>query len=137
MAPAAATPAPNVCLREEMTNTEDKADLLLDGNNADGLLTRLRFGMEFKDGSSTITGGIRVSAGEAPNPASPFVRFGNGFRPVTFGLDQFYIDVAGYFIVEWFPEARFSGLVGETSLWACRTKRTVVQFAKFSQEAEP
>ena len=179
----------NVYLRQDFTNIEDKADLLLDGNNVDGLLTRLRFGMEFKDSSSTVSGGIRVSAGEAPNPASPFVRLGDGFRPVTFGLDQFYVDirpfknkervhamlgkmpqpfwrgdkgvirtemtwdddispvgatahvllykkdndgkvvtlenVAGYFIIEWFREARFSGLVGDTSLWADQLKLRV------------
>ena len=179
----------NVYLREDFTNIEDKADLLLDGNNVDGLLTRLRFGMEFRDTSSTISGGIRVSAGEAPNPASPFVRLGDGFRPVTFGLDQFYVNirpfknkkrvygylgkmpqpfwrgdkgiiraemtwdddispvgatlhtvlvdkrkdgkivslenVAGYFIVEWFREARFAGLVGDTSLWADQLKLQV------------
>ena len=172
----------NVYLRQDFTNLEDKADLLLPGNNLDGLLTRLRFGMEFKDASSTVSGAIRVSAGEAPNPASPFVRLGDGFRPVTFGLDQFYLDLrpfankrrvhglfgkipqpfwrgdrgviraemtwdddispvggviqaqlyrkegdgkqtslentAGYFIVEWFRQNRFSGLVGDTSLWA-------------------
>jgi hypothetical protein len=34
-----------------------------------------------------------VSVGETPNPAAPFVRLGDGFRPVTFGLDQFYVDV--------------------------------------------
>jgi hypothetical protein len=83
----------NVHLRQDFTDLEDRADLLLDGNNVDGLLTRLRFGMEFKDEKSTVSGGIRVSAGEAPNPASPFVRLGNAFRPVTFGLDQFYVDV--------------------------------------------
>ena len=180
----------NVYLRQDFTNIEDKADLLLDGNNVDGLLTRLRFGMEFKDTSSTVSGGIRVSAGEAPNPASPFVRLGDGFRPVTFGLDQFYVDlrpfenkervhavigkmpqpfwrgdkgvirnemtwdddispvgvslhatllkkksddgkvislenVAAYFIVEWFREARFNGLVGDTSLWADQLKLNV------------
>ncbi len=200
----AATPAPappamtasipirffaNVYLREDFTTVQDKADLLLEGNNVDGLLTRLRFGMEFKDTTATVSGGIRVSAGEAPNPASPFVRLGDGFRPVTFGLDQFYADVrpfankervhavfgkmpqpfwrgdkgvlraemtwdddispvgatlntllvkkdndgkvvtlenvAAYFIIEWFRQARFSGLVGDTSLWADQLKLKV------------
>ncbi|MEO5761047.1 MAG: putative porin [Vicinamibacteria bacterium] len=180
----------NVYLREDFTRLEDKADLLLAGNHNDGLLTRLRFGMEFKDTSSTISGGIRVSAGETPNPAAPFVRLGDGFRPVTFGLDQFYVDVrpfknkdrihavfgkvpqpfwrgdkgvlraemtwdddispvgavlqtglykkehdgkptvtlentAGYFIIEWFRQARFSGLVGDTSLWSDQLKLKV------------
>lgn len=179
----------NVYLREDFTRLQDKADLLLPGNQVDGLLTRLRFGMEFKDQTSTVSGGIRVSAGEAPNPASPFVRLGDGFRPVTFGLDQFYVDVrpfknksrvhglfgkmpmpfwrgdkgvirnemtwdddispvggviqaqlykkddagkeislensAGYFIVEWFRQNRFAGLVGDTSLWADQLKLKV------------
>lgn len=181
----------NVYLREDWTRLQDKADLLLEGNQVDGLLTRLRFGMEFKDTTQTVSGGIRVSAGEAPNPASPFIRLGDGFRPVTFGLDQFYVDVrpfknkervhavfgkmpqpfwrgdkgviraemsfdddispvgatlhtllvtkadadgkatvtlenvAGYFIVEWFRQARFSGLVGDTSLWADQLKLKV------------
>jgi len=179
----------NVYLRQDFTNLEDRADLLLDGNNVDGLLTRLRFGMEFKDTSSTVSGAIRVSAGEAPNPASPFVRLGDAFRPVSFGLDQFYVDVrpfanknrvhgifgkmpqpfwrgdkgviraemtwdddispvggilqaqlykkdedeklttlentAGYFIVEWFRQNRFAGLVGDTSLWADQLKLKV------------
>ena len=180
----------NVYLREDWTRLQDKADLLLDGNQVDGLLTRLRFGMEFKDTTQTVSGGIRVSAGEAPNPAAPFVRLGDGFRPVTFGLDQFYVDVrpfknkervhgvfgkmpqpfwrgdkgvvraemtwdddispvgatfnallykhendgkvtttlenmAGYFIIEWFRQARFAGLVGDTSLWADQLKLKV------------
>ena len=181
----------NVYLREDWTRLQDKADLLLDGNQVDGLLTRLRFGMEFRDTTQSVSGGIRVSAGEAPNPAAPFVRLADGFRPVTFGLDQFYVDVrpfknkervrgvfgkmpqpfwrgdkgvvraemtwdddispvgatlntllvkkndkdgkpvttlenvAGYFIVEWFRQARFSGLVGDTSLWADQLKLKV------------
>ncbi len=196
--PAPAAPAPamtasipiryfaNVLLRQDFTRTQDKPDLLLEGNNVDGLLTRLRFGMEFKDATATASGGLRVSAGETPNPASPFIRLGDAFRPVTFGLDQFYVNVrpfknkervyatfgkmpqpfwrgekgvvraemswdddispvgaalqtllfkketnghvvtlentAGYFIVEWFQKARFSGLVGDTSLWADQLK---------------
>lgn len=199
-APAATPPAmtasvpirfyANVYLREDLTNLEDRGDLLLgDRGNVDGLLTRLRFGMEFRDPTSTVSGGIRVSAGEAPNPASPFVRLGDAFRPVGFGLDQFYVNVrpfknkeklygvfgkmpqpfwrgdkgviraemtwdddispvggvlnlnilkkgegeklitldntAGYFIVEWFRENRFSGLVGDTSLWADQLKLKV------------
>lgn len=176
----------NVHLRQDFTRLEDRADLLLDGNQVDGLLVRLRFGMEFKDAKSSVSGGLRVSAGEAPNPASPFIRLGDAFRPVTFGLDQFYVDVrpfanksrvhgvfgkmpqpfwrgdkgvfrtemtwdddispvggivqarlyekgegadqvslentAGYFIVEWFRQDRFSGLVGDTSLWADELK---------------
>ena len=181
----------NVYLREDWTRLQDKADLLLDGNQVDGLLTRLRFGMEFRDTTQSVSGGIRVSAGEAPNPTAPFVRLADGFRPVTFGLDQFYVDVrpfknkervrgvfgkmpqpfwrgdkgvvraemtwdddispvgatlntllvkkndkdgkpvttldnvAGYFIVEWFRQARFSGLVGDTSLWADQLKLRV------------
>src|SRR5438876_3412317 len=83
----------NVNLRQDYQRPQDKADLLLDPNQNDGLLTRLRFGMEFKDAKATVSGGLRVSAGETPNPASPFMRLGDAFRPVTFGLDQFYVDV--------------------------------------------
>lgn len=166
----------NVNLRQDYQRPEDKADLLLDPNQIDGLVTRLRFGLEFKDPKATVSGGIRVSAGETPNPASPFMRLGDAFRPVTFGLDQFYVDVrplkdktrltftlgkmpmpfwrgdrgtaraemtwdddispvggvgnlnlyhngdgtvsldttGGYFIVEWFREDRFAGLVADT-----------------------
>jgi hypothetical protein len=185
----------NVHLREDWSSFEDKADLLLDGNRVDGLLVRLRFGAEFKDASAPVSGAVRVSAGETPNPASPFSRLGDAFRPVTFGLDQFYVNVrpfqnkekvygtfgkmpqpfwrgdkgvirtemtwdddispvggviewqlykkvdgekkttientAGYFIVEWFRQNRFAGLVGDTSLWAdqLRVKVDRVQLA--------
>ena len=78
----------NVNLRQDYQRPEDKADLLLDPNQIDGLFTRLRFGMEFKDAKATVSGGLRVSAGETPNPAAPFMRMGDAFRPVTFGLDQ-------------------------------------------------
>jgi hypothetical protein len=83
----------NVHLRYDFTRLEDRADLLLDGNQVDGLLARLRFGLMFNDARSTLSGGLRFSAGEAPNPASPFIRLGDAFRPVTFNLDQFYVDV--------------------------------------------
>jgi hypothetical protein len=61
----------NVNLRQDYQRPEDKADLLLDPNQIDGLLTRLRFGMEFKDAKATVSGGLRVSVGETPNPAAP------------------------------------------------------------------
>ncbi|HUG52310.1 MAG TPA: putative porin, partial [Vicinamibacteria bacterium] len=177
----------NVNLRQDYQRPEDKADLLLDPNQIDGLVTRLRFGMEFKDTRATVSGGLRVSAGETPNPASPFIRMGDAFRPVTFGFDQFYVDVrplrdkarlsfvlgkmplpfwrgdhgtpraemtwdddispvgasaalnlyrnddgtvsldnvAGYFIVEWFRQDRFAGLVGDTFLIADQVKLKV------------
>ena len=176
----------NVNLRQDFQRPEDKADLLLENVN-DGLLTRLRFGIEFKDAKAPISGGVRVSAGETPNPASPFARLGDAFRPVSFGLDQFYVDVrpfknkervyftlgkmpqpfwrgdrgnfraemtwdddispvggvvnlnlhhnedktvsldntGGYFIVEWFRQDRFAGLVGDTSLIADQLKLKV------------
>ena len=177
----------NVNLRQDYQRPQDKADLLLDPNENDGLLTRLRFGIEFKDAKAPVSGGIRVSAGETPNPASPFTRLGDAFRPVTFGLDQFYVDVrpfknkervyftlgkmpmpfwrgdrgnaraemtwdddispvggvvnlnlyhnddktvsldnyGGYFIVEWFRQDRFAGLVGDTWLVADQLKLKV------------
>lgn len=176
----------NIHLREDFTDPEDRLDLLLDPDQVYGFLARLRFGMEIKDADGTLSGGLRVSAGQSPNPTSPFVRLGDAFRPVTFGLDQFYIDVrpfenksrfrsvfgkmpmpfwrgdkgviraemtwdddvspvggiaqlrffgkgsgaaaitvdnmVGYFIVEWFRQNRFSGLVGDTALWADQVK---------------
>jgi len=177
----------NVNLRQDYQRPQDKADLLLDPNQNDGLVTRLRFGMEFKDAKATVSGGLRVSAGETPNPASPFMRLGDAFRPVTFGLDQFYVDVrplkdksrlyltlgkmtlpfwrgdrgtaraemtwdddispvggvvnldlyhkddntvsldnvGGYFIVEWFRQDRFAGLVGNTWMVADQLKLKV------------
>ena len=83
----------NVNLGQDFQRPEDKADLLLDGNQNDGLLTRLRFGDRVKGHKATVSGGLRFSAGETPNPASPFIRLGDAFRPVNFNLDQFYIDV--------------------------------------------
>jgi Putative porin len=177
----------NVNLRQDYQRPEDKADLLLDPNQNDGLLTRLRFGMEFKDAKATVSGGLRVSAGETPNPTAPFMRLGDVFRPVTFGLDQFYVDVrplkdkarawltlgkmpmpfwrgdrgiaraemawdddispvggvvnlnfwhndagtvsldttGGYFIVEWFRQDRFAGLVADTWMAADQVKLKV------------
>ena len=176
----------NIHLREDFTDPEDRLDLLLDPDQVYGFVGRLRFGMEIKDADGTLSGGLRVSAGQTPNPTSPFIRLGDAFRPVTFGLDQFYIDVrpfenksrfrsvfgkmpmpfwrgdkgviraemtwdddvspvggiaqirffgkgsgaqaitvdntVGYFIVEWFRQNRFTGLVGDTALWSDQVK---------------
>jgi hypothetical protein len=176
----------NVHLREDFTKPEDRTDLLLDPDQVYGFVARLRFGMEFKDANGTLSGGLRVSAGQTPNPTSPFIRLGDAFRPVTFGFDQFYIDVrpfenknraravfgkmpqpfwrgdkgviraemtwdddvspvggiaqirfygkgdgaqaitventVGYFIVEWFRQNRFAGLVGDTQMYADQVK---------------
>jgi len=83
----------NIHLRQDFTKLEDRTDLLLDDNQVYGLLARLRFGMELGDTKSTVSGGLRVSTGQTPNPTAPFIRLGDAFRPVTFGFDQFYIDV--------------------------------------------
>jgi hypothetical protein len=176
----------NAHLRYDFTRPEDRTDLLLEGNEIDGFLARLRFGLQFNDANSTVSGGFRFSAGGTPNPTAPFIRLGDAFRTVTFGLDQFYVDVrplanksrlrgvfgkipqpiwrgdkgviraemawdddispvgaiaqvrlyekgdgaqqmtveytAGYFIVQWFRQERFSGLVGDLSLWADQLK---------------
>jgi len=176
----------NIHLREDFTNPEDRTDLLLDPDQVYGFVGRLRFGLELGDARSAVAGGLRVSAGQTPNPTSPFIRLGDAFRPVTFGFDQFYIDVrpfenkrrahaifgkmpqpfwrgdrgviraemtwdddvspvggvaqvrfyehgggaqqiavqntVGYFIVEWFRQNRFAGLVGDTSLTADELK---------------
>src|SRR5439155_2929439 len=75
------------------TNPGARTDLLLDPDQVYGFVARLRFGLELGDARSAVAGGLRVSAGQTPNPTSPFIRLGDAFRPVTFGFDQFYIDV--------------------------------------------
>ena len=83
----------NVNVRDDFQDPVDRPDLLLDPNQVNGLVARIRFGFEFKDEHSTASGGIRFSTGESPNPTSPFVRIGNGFREVPFGIDQYYINL--------------------------------------------
>jgi hypothetical protein len=112
----------NVHLRYDFTRNEDPADLLLDGNQIDGFLTRLRFGLLFRDARSTLSGGLRFSAGEAPNPASPFIRLGDAFRPVTFNLDQFYIDVRPFE-----NKTRVHGIFGKMPLPFWRGDRGVIR----------
>lgn len=172
----------NIHLREDFTKPEDRTDLLLDPDSVYGFVGRVRFGLEFGDARSSVAGGLRFSSGENPNPTAPFVRLGDAFRPFSFGLDQFYIDVRpfenkrrahavfgkmpqpfwrgdkgviraemtwdddvspvggiaqvrfydkgdvvvqntiGWFIVEWFRQNRFAGLVGDTGLTADEIK---------------
>lgn len=81
----------SVTVRHELTNLEDRADLILAGNNVTGLLGRFRFWADYKDPNSFTGGGIRFSVGETPNPAVPYIRLGDGFRPQTFSIDQFYL----------------------------------------------
>jgi len=112
----------NVHLRYDFTRLEDRADLLLDGNQLDGLLARLRFGMTLNDTRSTVSGGIRFSAGEAPNPAAPFIRLGDAFRPVTFNLDQFYVDVRPFA-----NKSRIHGVFGKMPLPFWRGDKGVIR----------
>ena len=123
----------NVHLRYDFTRLEDCADLLLDGNQVDGLLTRLRFGLEFKDPNSTISGGLRFSAGETPNPASPFIRLGDAFRPVIFNLDQFYLDVRPFA-----NKSRVHGVFGKMPQPFWRGDRGVIRAeATWDDDVEP
>ena len=112
----------NVVVRYDFTRPEDREDLLLDGNQIDGLLTRLRFGMTLNDTTSTVSGGLRFSAGETPNPASPFVRLGDAFRPVNFNLDQFYIDVRPFA-----DKSRVHGVFGKMPLPFWRGDRGLIR----------
>ena len=112
----------NVVLRYDFTRPEDREDLLLDGNQIDGLLTRLRFGVSLNDTMSTVSGGLRFSAGETPNPASPFVRLGDAFRPVNFNLDQFYVNVRPFA-----DKSRVYGVFGKMPLPFWRGDRGVIR----------
>jgi hypothetical protein len=112
----------NIHLRYDFTRNEDPLDLLLDQNQIDGLLVRLRFGLTFRDENSTLSGGLRFSAGEAPNPAAPFIRLGDAFRPVTFNLDQFYLDVRPFT-----NKTRVHGIFGKMPLPFWRGDKGVIR----------
>ena len=101
-APAASAPAKeaeglklgvSVTLRQDFTEVQDKADLLLDGNGIDGYRGRIRFSVQKNEPEDVAGGGIRLSTGENPNPTSPFVRVGDGFRPWNFTIDQYYFQL--------------------------------------------
>lgn len=83
----------SVTVRYDNTSTEDQTDLLLGDDTIDGFRGRFRFGAAYADPKAAVGGGIRLSAGQFPNPASPFVRLGDAFRPLSFGLDQYHLSL--------------------------------------------
>ncbi len=83
----------SLTFRQDFTDINDQNDLLLGDDRIDGLRTRVRFGIESAKADSIVGGGLRFSTGEAPNPASPFIRFGDALRPSTFNLDRFFLTV--------------------------------------------
>ncbi|MBK5256829.1 MAG: putative porin, partial [Vicinamibacteria bacterium] len=83
----------SLTFRQDFTDINDENDLLAGDDRIDGLRTRIRFGVESAKSDSIVGGGLRFSTGEAPNPASPFVRFGDALRPSVFNLDRFFLTV--------------------------------------------
>lgn len=83
----------SLTVRQDFTDINDQNDLLTGDDRIDGLRARIRFGIESAKADSLVGGGLRFSTGEAPNPASPFVRFGDALRPAVFNLDRFYLTV--------------------------------------------
>jgi Putative porin len=77
----------NLTLRYDYSVNSNLTDTLTNSIQSNGLLTRIRFGAEFGD-AGPVTGGIRISSGESPNPTVPFVALSNAFRPDAFGIDQ-------------------------------------------------
>lgn len=74
-------------LRYDYSVNSNLTDTLTNGIQANWLLTRIRFGAELGD-TGPVTGGIRISSGETPNPTVPFVVLADAFRPAAFGVDQ-------------------------------------------------
>lgn len=85
--------AASVTIRQDFTRVEDQTDLLLGNNEINGLRARIRAGAEYRDPKSVMSGGLRVSTGENPNPTSPFIRLGDSFRSQSFAIDQFFLVV--------------------------------------------
>jgi len=77
----------NLTLRYDYSVNSNLTDTLSNSIQSNWLLTRIRFGAEFGD-TGPVTGGIRISSGETPNPTVPFVTLSNAFRPAAFGVDQ-------------------------------------------------
>jgi hypothetical protein len=77
----------NMTLRYDYSKNSNLTDTLTNGIQANWLLLRARFGVEFGD-TQPVIGGIRISSGESPNPTVPFVILSDAFRPASFGLDQ-------------------------------------------------
>ncbi|MBI4640324.1 MAG: putative porin, partial [Candidatus Tectomicrobia bacterium] len=81
----------SVTFRIDQSEIEDEQDLLLEDNEIEALRARIRFSVEYIDPQSRVTGGIRLSTGEDPNPTSPFITLGNSFRSRSFNIDQYYL----------------------------------------------
>ncbi len=97
----------SVTVRYDLTNVEDAEDLRLDSDE-DGFRTRDRFSVFFAP-DGPVNAGIRLTTGEDPNPASPFIRMGDLFRSESFQLDRFYISLrpGQFFDTRPFAEHRF------------------------------
>ena len=83
----------SVTLRSDTVKVEDETDLLLTDDRESAMRGRFRIWAEYRDPASPVNGGLRISAGETPNPAGSFPRLGNGLRPEQIGFDQFWISL--------------------------------------------
>lgn len=83
----------SLTVRQDFTDVNDQNDLLIGDDRIDGLRSRIRFGIDSARPDSIVGGGIRFSTGETPNPASPFIRFGDALRPSSFNVDRYYLTV--------------------------------------------
>lgn len=83
----------SVTLRSDTVKVEDQTDLLLTDDRESAMRGRFRLWAEYRDPASPVNGGLRVSAGETPNPAGSFPRLGNGLRPEAIGFDQFWVSL--------------------------------------------
>ena len=83
----------SLTVRQDFTDVNDQNDLLIGDDRIDGLRSRIRFGIESAKADSIVGGGLRFSTGEAANPASPFVRFGDALRPAIFNIDRYFLTV--------------------------------------------
>lgn len=81
----------SVTIRYDLTEVEDQTDIRND-ESRDGFRTRTRFWAEFTP-DGPVHAGVRLTTGANPNPASPFIRFGDLFRSKSFNIDQFWLAV--------------------------------------------
>ncbi len=79
-------------LRYDWTKVEDQTGSLQDsGLLWNALRTRVRLGATYTEGPITI--GLRLTAGQTPNPTVSIVQLGDAFRPKSLGFDQFYTSI--------------------------------------------
>ena len=83
----------SVTVRSDTVDVEDQTDLSLGDDQESAMRARIRLWAEYREPDAPVNGGLRLSAGQTPNPAGSFPRLGNALRPEAFGLDQFYISV--------------------------------------------